>query len=44
MAGLALGRSKDGMVRTDVAQRYVPELPPVGLELEVLAAELGMAL
>jgi hypothetical protein len=44
MAGLALCGSEEGMVRTDVAQFYVPELSPVGLELEILAAELGMAL
>jgi hypothetical protein len=37
VACLALARIEDRMVRPDVAQFDVPELTPVGLELEILA-------
>lgn len=44
MACLALARIEDGMIRPDVAQFNVPELTPVGLELEILSPEFRMAL
>lgn len=43
MACPALGLRKTGMVGTDAGKRDVPELPPVGLKLQVVALELGMA-
>jgi hypothetical protein len=44
VAGLALARVEECMIRPDVAQFNVPELTAVGLELEILSAEFRMAL
>ena len=43
MACPALGLRETGVVGTDAGKRDVPELPPVGLKLQVVALELGMA-